>query len=61
MHSINVSVNITPGWNDTGVSVNVDSKVVNITNAGFRFGGYPNAVLTNWYELYILFVMNVIT
>lgn len=57
IHAINVSVNITPGWNDTGVSVNVDSEVVNITNAGFQFGGYPNAVLTNWYELIELYIL----
>lgn len=45
------SVGITvENWNDTSmVSMDIDRTMVNMTKAGFQFGGYRDAELSDWF------------
>lgn len=54
LSSYNVSVEITPGWNESGVTLQIDSTIVNETNVGFEFGGHSAIRLTDWCVFYIL-------
>ena len=56
---LNVTVEITPGSiaNESGVSVETDAKVVNVTSDGYEFVGHSDFELTDWCVLYI-FALN---
>ena len=49
---INVTVDITPSSNETGISVVTDDSVVDITDDTFHFNSQMDVNLSNWYAVH---------